>query len=234
MEWHTVHQDRFGLISEAISGTPPVPFSSLKRTSPFNLLLGPVQGTTTRLDLCSCILWSSYFWSLSYFCGRHCLFRKDLGYIWVIVGLFECGSEHIDQRDCCSPGRSSRWAYSAHQWMLFWGWVLRIVQICSCQPQNTACDEETIDFFVVDRGRCCAQHNSYFTFFFCSSASQSAHSSLWHAPFIRINVIVAAWILCGYYKFINRTCTLWLCLSCVRKTSDNTENLMFGLIAGQP
>jgi hypothetical protein len=26
---------------------------------------------------------------------------------------------------------------------------------------------------------------------------------------------------------------LWLCLSCVRKTSNNTEDLMFGLIAGQ-
>jgi hypothetical protein len=37
-----------------------------------------------------------------------------------------------------------------------------------------------------------------------------------------------------YYKFINHTCTLWLCMSCVRKTSDNTEDLMFGLIAGQP
>jgi hypothetical protein len=34
--------------------------------------------------------------------------------------------------------------------------------------------------------------------------------------------------------FINRTCTLWLCLSCVRKTSDNTEDLMSRLIAGQP
>jgi hypothetical protein len=27
--------------------------------------------------------------------------------------------------------------------------------------------------------------------------------------------------------------TLWLCLSCVCKTSDNAEDLMFGLIAGQ-
>jgi hypothetical protein len=27
---------------------------------------------------------------------------------------------------------------------------------------------------------------------------------------------------------------LWLCLSCVRKTSDDTEDLMFRLIAGQP
>jgi hypothetical protein len=32
----------------------------------------------------------------------------------------------------------------------------------------------------------------------------------------------------------DRTYTLWLCLSCVHKTSDNTEDLTFGLIAGQP
>jgi hypothetical protein len=33
------------------------------------------------------------------------------------------------------------------------------------------------------------------------------------------------YIVCGH-SYPDQTCMLWLCLSCVRKTSDNTENLM--------
>jgi hypothetical protein len=45
------------------------------------------KGIITCLTLNSCTLRSAYFWFLSYFRGHHCLFHKDLGYIWVIIGL---------------------------------------------------------------------------------------------------------------------------------------------------
>jgi hypothetical protein len=67
---------------------------------PFNLVR-TCKGTITRLNLGFCACWSAYFRSLSYFCRHHCLFRKDLGCIWVISGLFGFSSEHhsIRHRD---------------------------------------------------------------------------------------------------------------------------------------
>jgi hypothetical protein len=68
----------------------------------------PCQGTTTGLNLSSCALWLAYFWFLSYFRGHHCLFQKELGYIWVIIGLFGFSSEHIVQCIYCMFPASSK------------------------------------------------------------------------------------------------------------------------------
>ena len=89
---------------------------------------------------------------------------------------------------------SSRFSPSLLYWVFFFPCLFSAITVLTLGNSALFRFVPFSAHFHLGGGRCCARHNSYFTFFFCSSGSQSAHFSLQRALFIWINVIVAAQI----------------------------------------